>query len=204
MKKKKYYIEDCFCLFPLRVRRMLHDLDNYGRKTDHLRKDISYDTEEIDGQWFVLITIEGHEQQRVTLNPSLNNPSEGNYFICDGCKKMCGKLYLLPGGCTFRCQECHRLTYKGFRPSSRQDMFVRKAERIIRLAESQDDMIDRIWKRDIETKKYAELIADCTKVGLKRLVADLKDLEKVVKNRRPRRKKEPIPQPFIWKSYSFD
>ena len=199
MKKKKYYIEDCLCLTTKRAIRSIYGITinrDYGKDLE--RPDIIYEYNDIGEVPFLLVTVGENDPEKIVYDPFVTNHGEQNYLICNGCGIRHSKLYLKPDGHTFRCLKCFELTSKGFKPSSYQSAFVRKAEKITRLADKQDDMIDRIWKRDIETKKYAELIADCTKIGLKGLVADLKDLEKVVKNRRPRRKKKPLPPSFNW------
>lgn len=203
MEKNKYYIEDCFCLTLDRVANILRDSSPLDLKQDKKRKDISYGLEKVGEQSFILVDIEGHEQQRVMVHPSRTKAGYQNYVVCGGCQKKQKELYLLPEGGVFLCEGCHEITWRWFKPSSDKENFVRNAERIIHLVELYDSMINRIWNKNIKSERYAEFLAECSRVGYRNIVADIKKIEKSLAYRKPIKvRKSVLPaSPAWWKRY---
>lgn len=177
----KIYIENCFCLTFKRVEQSLSRIRKIGDNTDFQRADIRYEEDEINGNYFINVTVARHKPEKIALDPLDTTFGEKNYIICEGCGKRYLKLYLLPNGHTFRCRKCHNLKYENFNPSSPQGRFLKHIKKILKLVEKQANMTSRIWYKSVYTERYEKFLSDCSKVGLTDIVKQARELEADIK-----------------------
>ncbi len=182
MYMTKIYIEGCFCLTDRRVEQSLCRVRKIGDNTDIERKDIrySYDKNE-EVVTYLLVSIEGHEPQKVRISPFETTYGERNYYMCDKCETKHTKLYLKPGGYTFLCKDCHGISYETFNPNSAQGRFLKHVKKVLKLVQKQTEMTSRIWYKEIYTERYERFLADCEKVGLTEIVRQARELEANIK-----------------------
>ena len=180
----KIYIEDCLCLTSRRVDRSLSEyrIKMSDDDTDIERKDISYSYDENgDTLTHLLVTVKGHEPQKILISPFETPYGQRNYYICDKCKTQHTKLYLKPGGHIFLCKDCHGISYETFNPNSAQGSFLTHVKKVLKLVQEQAEMTSRIWYKEVYTDRYEKFLADCEKVGLTEIVTQARELEANIK-----------------------
>lgn len=152
---EQIYIGDCFCLTPRRVDdSLLHRVRKIGDNTDYYRKDIRYEYGQTGDQYFILVTIEGHERQRIITEMPESSYMGLQYFLCGGCNSRCQKLYLLPGGYIFRCMNCHKIQHRPFDPSSHKERLSEMSRKVVELFNDQADAKSKIWNKGAYAKQY--------------------------------------------------
>lgn len=52
------------------------------------------------------------------------------FFLCPGCDRRCGRLYLPPSSNHFRCRRCHRITYETCRLPRLSERFIEEMSRL--------------------------------------------------------------------------
>ena len=175
------YIENCFCLTPKRVDGTLNRIGRMiGDNRDIQRADIRYEYSQIDERYFILVTIDGNEPQKIVLEVIETSFGERQYFQCEGCQSRCHKLFLLPGGHIFRCKKCHKIRYQTFNSSSKHGKLFERTKKALKLINEQADMTSRIWYRDAYTKRYSKFLNNCLKVGLTDIVNEARTVESAI------------------------
>ena len=176
------YIENCFCITPKRIERSLTRIGRkIGDKSDFERADITYEYEEINDQYFVLATVAGGVAQKIPIQTLETSFGERDYFDCEGCNARCYKLFLIPGGITFRCKKCHGIRYQKFNTSSRHGRLFDRTRKVIKLVNERTEMSPRIFYKSTYTKRYSKFLDECLEVGLNDIVAEARALESAIK-----------------------
>jgi hypothetical protein len=178
---QQYFIDECFCLTNKRIDKSFNRIRKIGDNRDFERSDIRYDFSEVGEEDFVLVTVEGYEQQRIVVDPFESYYGERNYFLCPKCGTRCSKLFLLPGGHIFLCKSCHNLKYETFNPSSAQGQLFLRTKKILKLIKVQENMTPRIWYKSQYTKRYLKFLKDCMEAGLTDIVEEARALEAIIK-----------------------
>ena len=177
------FIENCFCLTLKRVDDSLSRIRKIGDNRDYQRTDIRYEYGKEEGKdevYFVMVTLEGHEPQKIYTDMIETSFGIRHYFFCGGCGKRCHKLHLKPGGHTFRCRKCHNIKYQAFNPSSRQGKLFLHTKKVLQLIDEQANMPSRIWWRGNFTKRYSKFLNECLKAGLTDVVKNAREIEAAI------------------------
>ena len=177
---QQYFIEECFSLTNKRIDKSLNRIRKIGDSRDFERTDIRYDFDKVEDNSFLLVTIDGYEQQRIAIDPFETSYGERNYFKCPGCGARCCKLFLLPKGHIFLCKKCHNLKYEAFNPSSAQGQLFLRTKKILKLIKVREDMTPRIFYKSKYTKRYLKFLKDCLKAGLIDIVKEAQELEALI------------------------
>ena len=76
------------------------------------------------------------------------------WFVCPGCSRRVGVLYLAPGHDRFRCRYCLRLAYESQNYRGRDGGYYPALERLIKLERT----VKRYFWRGRHTRKYRKML----------------------------------------------
>lgn len=172
------FVENSFVLTPKEV---LHNLRVVmGHKDASYTKppaNVNYWLEDESDPSVVLVTVDGKEPQRITVEFEEVTFGARSYFRCD-CGHKATKLYLPPCGARFACRKCHGLQYQlaSFDRHSVAGRKIYRMNRLHKLSNSRASM-GRIFYNGKYTKKFERFIGLCDKAGLDSIVQGANDLK---------------------------
>ena len=177
-KEPLILVEDCYFLSLSKIENNAWPPRKIGTPVDVKRPDIDYWFKDTD----FFVTVGGSEPQKIETVEVELPVTWRTYFLCPDCNKRINKIYLLPGGRTFKCRVCHKLRYSvtTINKHTTHGKLIYSVNRMDKLSKQREKMGTILYNGQY-TRKFKSFLRQCERAGYTEAVSNATGLMSVLK-----------------------